>query len=122
MQFVCQLGGRHRVGQILLVGEHEQHCIAQFVLLQHAVQLLFRLHDTLAIVRVDHKDEPLRVLEVVAPERANLVLATDVPHGEADVLVLDRLNVEPDRRNGGDNFAQLQLVQNRRLTGSIESN
>ena len=36
----------------------------------------------------------LGVLEVVAPERADLVLAANVPHREADVLVLDRLDVE----------------------------
>ena len=28
------------------------------------------------------------------PERTDLVLATDVPHGEGDVLVLNRLDVE----------------------------
>ena len=37
-----------------------------------------------------HAPRPL----TVSPERANLVLASDVPHGERDVLVLDRLDVE----------------------------
>jgi len=36
----------------------------------------------------------LSVLEVVAPEGANLVLTSHIPHGEADVLVLDSLDVE----------------------------
>jgi hypothetical protein len=36
----------------------------------------------------------LGVLEVMAPERANLVLSTDIPHSEGDVLVLDSLDVE----------------------------
>ena len=36
----------------------------------------------------------LGVLEVVPPQRADLVLAADVPHGEADVLVLNGLDVE----------------------------
>jgi hypothetical protein len=40
----------------------------------------------------------LGVLEVVAPERADLVLTADVPDGEADVLVLDRLNIETCRK------------------------
>ena len=53
-----------------------------------------RLADPLAIVGVDDEDESLGVLEVVAPQRADLVLAADVPHGEANVLVLDRLDVE----------------------------
>jgi hypothetical protein len=28
------------------------------------------------------------------PERTDLVLSSDIPHGERDVLVLDGLNVE----------------------------
>ena len=37
-------------------------------------------------------------LEVVSPEWSDLVLTADVPHGEADVFVLDRLNVEPYKK------------------------
>jgi hypothetical protein len=74
------------------------------------------------------------------PQRANLVLASDVPHGEGNVLVLDGLDVEAwlggelerrrlrettwtltDRRNGGDDLAELQLVQDGGLTGGIET-
>ena len=58
-----------------------------------------RLADPLAIVGVDDEDESLGVLEVVAPQRADLVLAADVPHGEADVLVLDGLYVESFKTN-----------------------
>ena len=36
----------------------------------------------------------LRVLEVVAPQRPDLVLAADVPNRERDVLVLDRFDVK----------------------------
>ena len=50
---------------------------------------------SLAVVAVDDEDEALSVLEVVAPQRSDLVLAADIPHREADVLVLDRLHVEP---------------------------
>lgn len=35
---------------------------------------------------------------VVTPQRSNFVLTTDIPHGEGDVLILDRLNVEAWRR------------------------
>lgn len=31
------------------------------------------------------------------------------PNGEVDVLVLYSLDVEADRRNGGDNFTELQI-------------
>lgn len=36
----------------------------------------------------------LGVLEVVPPQGTDLVLATYVPHGEADVLVLHGLHIE----------------------------
>jgi hypothetical protein len=33
-------------------------------------------------------------LRTMPPERTNLVLTTNIPHGERDVLVLNRLDVE----------------------------
>ena len=74
------------------------------------------------------------------PERADLVLASDVPDGEGDVLVLDGLDVETcqhrsreffaarkraegltDCGDGGDDLTQLELVQDCCLTGGIET-
>lgn len=43
----------------------------------------------------------------MAPEGPDLVLAADVPHGEANVFVFHRLHIEADRRDGSHNFAQL---------------
>ena len=51
----------------------------------------------------------------------DLVLASDVPHGERDVLVLDGLDVEADRRDGCDDLPELQLVQDGGLTGGVEA-
>ena len=62
----------HGVGQILLVGEAQQHRVAQLVLVQHAMQLVARLADAVAIVTVHHEDQTLRVLEVVPPQGADL--------------------------------------------------
>lgn len=36
----------------------------------------------------------LGILEVVTPQWPNLVLATHVPHSEADILVFDSLHIE----------------------------
>lgn len=36
----------------------------------------------------------LCVLEVVSPQRSDLVLTTDIPNCEADVLVLNGLHIE----------------------------
>ena len=52
----------------------------------------------------------------MAPQRADLVLATDVPHREADVLVLNGLDVEADRGDRGHDLAELELVQDGGLT------
>ena len=57
-----------------------------------------------------------RAVEVVPPERADLVLAADVPHSEVDALHrLDGLHVEADGGDGVDALVQLDLVQDRRL-------
>ena len=39
-------------------------------------------------------DITLCVLEVMSPQRSNLVLTTHIPHCETDVLVLHSLHVE----------------------------
>ena len=41
------------------------------------------------VVAVNNEDKALRVLIVVAPQGADLVLATHIPNSEADVLVPD---------------------------------
>lgn len=81
--------------QILLVGKDQEGSIAKLVLVQHALELLASLNNTIAIVAVDNEDDTLGVLEVMPPQRTDLVLTTDIPHGEGDVLVLDSLDVEP---------------------------
>lgn len=80
--------------QILLVGEDKEESIPQLVLVEHALQLLTRLDNTITVVAVDDEDDTLSVLEVVPPQRTDLVLSTDIPHGELDVLVLNSLDVE----------------------------
>merc|ERR1711934_503637 len=88
---------------------------------EHAVQLLLGLLNTLAIVAVHHEDDALGVLVVVAPQWANLILATDIPHGERNVLVLDSLHVEADGGDGGHDLTKLELVEDGGLTGGIEA-
>ncbi len=85
---------RKTYGQILLVGKHQEQRVPELILVQHALQLLTCLNNTVAIVAIDHEDDTLGVLEVVAPQGTDLVLTTDVPHGELDVLILDSLDVE----------------------------
>jgi len=79
------------------------------------------LSDTFAIIAIDDKDETLSVLEVVTPERTDLILATDIPHGEVDVLVLDSLHIETDSWDGCNNLTELELVKDGGLTGGIKT-
>jgi len=80
--------------QILLVCEDQKKSIPQLVLIKHTLQLLTSFHNTVTIIAVNHEDDALGVLEVMPPQRSDLVLTSHVPHGELNVLVFDGLNVE----------------------------
>lgn len=132
--------------QILLVGKNQENGIPQLILVQHTLEFLPGLDDTITIVAIHHEDDTLGVLEVMSPQRSDLVLSTNIPYGELDVLVLDGLNVEScrilmdtlgklpgcksmerdgyhtDCGNSGDDFTKLQLVKNSSLSGSIQTN
>mmetsp|Transcript_2779 Transcript_2779/g.10083 ORF Transcript_2779/g.10083 Transcript_2779/m.10083 type:complete len:242 (+) Transcript_2779:67-792(+) len=120
-QLVRDLRRVHRVREILLVGKHKQDGVAQLILVEHAVQLVPGLRDTVAVIAVHNENQALGVLEVVAPKRANLVLSSHIPHREADVLVLDRLDVETDGGNGGHDLAKLELVEDGRLPSRVKT-
>ena len=93
-KLVGDLGGVHGVGQILLVGEDQEESISELVLVEHALQFLAGLDDTVTIVGVNNEDDTLGILEVMSPQGTDLVLTTDIPHSELNVLVLNRLDVE----------------------------
>jgi hypothetical protein len=58
-KLVGDLGGVHGVGQILLVGEDEEKSVTELVLVEHALELLTGLDDTVAIVGVDDENDTL---------------------------------------------------------------
>lgn len=80
--------------QILLVGKDQEKSVTELILVQHALKLVTSLNNTVAIVGVDNEDDTLGVLEVMSPQRSDLVLSSDIPHGELDILVLDGLDVK----------------------------
>ena len=118
-QLVSDLCRVHGVREVLLVGKHQQHGVTELVLSQHSVKLVPGLGYPLPVVAVHDEDETLGVLEIMSPQRPDLVLAADVPHCEADVLVLHSLHVEPDGRDSGDDLTELQLVQDCCLTSGV---
>ena len=81
--------------QILLVRKYQEQRISQLILIQHPLQFLASLNHTLTIIAVNDKDDALGVLEIMPPQRTDLILTTDIPHGKLNVLVLNGLNVEP---------------------------
>lgn len=84
--------------QILFIGKDQEHSIPQFILVQHTLQLLTSFHHTFTIVAINNEDDALRILEVMPPERSDLILSTDIPHGKLDVFVFNSLYVEACRR------------------------
>lgn len=47
----------------------------------------------------------------MSPQRSDLVLTTDIPDVELDILIDDRLDVKPDGGDGGDILIELQLIE-----------
>lgn len=111
----------HGVSDVLLVGEYKEKTVLHFSVVDDAVKLLLGLLDSGPVGRVNDKDQTLCAAKVVSPERSNLVLATDVPHVEFNVLVGNRLDVESDGRNGRHVLAELELVQDGCLSSGIET-
>ena len=58
---------------------------------------------------------------VMPPERSDLVLSANVPDVELDVLEVDRLDVESDGGDGCDLLLDLEAVEDRGLSGGVES-
>merc|ERR1719382_89378 len=74
------------------------------------------------VATVDHEDQALRTLVIVAPQFTDLLLAADVPNREVDVSVLDGLHVEADGWDGRPDLAKLQFVEDGGLPGGVEAN
>ena len=85
------------------------------------MQLLSCLINPVAVCTVDNKNEALSSSVIMAPKRTDLVLTSNIPYGETNVLVLYGLNIEANCWNGVDNFAKLELVENGGLTGGVKT-
>lgn len=88
-EFLGEIGDVHSVRKILLVGKHEHGGVSKLLLRQHLLQFVASFGNTIAIVAVHNVNKALGVLEVMSPQRADLVLTSDIPHSELDVLVVN---------------------------------
>jgi len=93
-QRLSHLSSTHGMRQILLVCKDKEGGIAKMVLSKHAVQLVTCGTNTIPVVGVHHEDDAVGVVVVMSPQRADLVLSPHIPYGEADVFVLDCLDIE----------------------------
>jgi hypothetical protein len=82
--------------QILLIRKYQQQTILHLTVAQYTMELLLGLVYSVPVLAVDDEDEALGAGVVVPPERPDLVLPTDVPDVELDVLVGHGLHVEAD--------------------------
>lgn len=78
----------------MLVGENEEKGISELILVEHALQFFPCLDNSVTIVAVNDEDDTLGVLKVMSPQWSNLVLSTNIPDGELNILIFDCLDVE----------------------------
>jgi len=64
-ELIRNFSSRHGIGQILLVGKHEKHRIAEFVFVEHALQFVSGFSNTISVIGINHENDALRVLEVL---------------------------------------------------------
>ena len=72
------LDNLHRMREILLVGKHQQQGILQLAGRQDPMELGARLVYPVAVLAVNDKDERLGAGVVMAPQRSNLILTTNI--------------------------------------------
>jgi len=58
------------------------------------MKLMFSLINTFSVLAVNDKHETLRAGVIVSPKGTDLVLATNVPNIELDILVRYSFNIE----------------------------
>lgn len=93
--------GRHTARDILLVGKNQKQRVLHFAIVDNLVQLRLGLLEAGGITRVHDEDQALCTGVVVSPERADLVLTTNIPHIELDVLIGHALDVKSNRGDCG---------------------
>eukprot|EP01124_Arcella_intermedia_P002394 TRINITY_DN11302_c0_g1_i1.p1 TRINITY_DN11302_c0_g1~~TRINITY_DN11302_c0_g1_i1.p1 ORF type:complete len:107 (+),score=13.81 TRINITY_DN11302_c0_g1_i1:61-381(+) len=74
-QLLSDFSNRHSLGEVLLVGQHQQSSLPQLLLPQDLLQLKSSLIHPCPIIRVHHIDDSQGVSIVIAPQPPDFVLA-----------------------------------------------
>ena len=72
----------------MLVREHEERHASEQLLAKQLLQVLLDLCHAHLVSRIDHVDESIGLVVVVAPVGADLSLATDIPNIELEAILL----------------------------------
>ena len=72
----------------MLVGEHKEGHTSEELLTEKLLQVLLDLLHAHLVSGVDHVDEGVGLVVVVAPVRADLPLTTDIPNVELEAILL----------------------------------
>ena len=86
--------GMRKVGLVHQDGEWD---VGEAVLGQQQAEAEHSVRQSVAVRGVDEKQGAGGAGEIVAPQRADLVAAANIPHRHSVAIVVDRLDVEPDR-------------------------
>lgn len=78
----------------MLVCENKEEGISKLILVEHALQLFPSLDNSVTIVAVNDEDDTLSILEIMSPQRTDLVLSTNIPDSELNVLIFDGLDIK----------------------------
>ena len=85
------------------------------------MEFLPSIIDSISVVGVNDEDDALGVGVVMPPQLSDLILATDVPNMERDVLVGHLLDIEANGGDWSDNLTELELVEDGGLSGCVET-
>ena len=103
-EFVAHFRCGHGHGKILLVSKDKNRSVGEFIVGQQTKQFILGQLQTWMVVGIHDKDQSIRSLIIVSPQRSNLVLATYIPNRETNVFVIDSFDIETYGRNGRDAF------------------
>ena len=82
----------HHVGQVLLVGQHEEGHALQVLVGDHLVEGGLGLGDAVAIVGVHRVDDGVALAVVLVPQRLELLLTAEVPEVQPEMRVMNILS------------------------------
>lgn len=110
----------HRFWQVLFISEYQDDGVSHLPVVDDPVQLLPGLVYPVPVGAVHHEYKALGAGVVMAPQRTDLILTSDIPHVKFNILVGDGLDVEADCGDGIDALAQLELVEDRGLARGVQ--